>query len=185
MQTGLLIIDIQNDYFAGGNNPLTGSERAAEQANKLLTAFRSKQLPIIHVRHISTRSGATFFLPGTRGSEIYRSVQPMAGEPVIIKHFPNSFRDTGLLDTLRKMGIDRPVICGMMTHMCVDSTVRAAFDHGFNCILASDACATKDLSKEGVKVEAEYVQRAFIHALSGMFAEVRGADDIIDIIGAN
>ncbi|HMK46604.1 MAG TPA: cysteine hydrolase family protein [Methanocella sp.] len=184
MQSGLLIIDIQNDYFPGGNNQLTDPEKAAVQANKLLAAFRRKQFPIVHIRHISTRNGATFFLPGTRGSEIHKSVQPITGEPIIIKHFPNSFRDTGLLDTLRKTGIDRPVICGMMTHMCVDSTVRAAFDHGFNCMLASDACATKDLSKEGVKIEAEYVQSAFMHALSGMLADVKRTDEIIDTIEA-
>jgi nicotinamidase-related amidase len=76
-------------------------------------------------------------------------VQPQPGESIFQKHFPNSFRETPLLEHLHKQGIERLVIAGMMTHMCLDATVRAAFDHGFRCLVAGPACATKDLAVAG------------------------------------
>ena len=178
MNTALLIIDIQNDYFPGGAMELAGSVAAGGQAGKLLEAFRRKALPVIHVQHISTRPGATFFVPGTKGAEIHPSVQPRQAETVIRKNFPNSFRDTPLLEHLRENHISRLVIVGMMTQMCVDSTVRAAADLGFACSLVHDACATKALSFGGVKVPAEGVQTAFLAALNGLFAKVQSVDEL-------
>ena len=62
--------------------------------------------------------------------------------------------------------------CGMMTHMCVDTTVRAAMDHGYSVKLAADACATKDLEINGEIIPAETVQKTFIAALKGVFATI-------------
>ncbi len=178
MSAALLIIDIQNDYFPGGAMELVGSTEAGEQARKLLTAFRQKALPVIHVRHISNYPGATFFLPGTPGAEIHDSVAPGDGETVIEKHFPNSFRDTPLLEYLRGNKITDLVVAGMMTHMCIDTSVRAANDLGFKCSVAHDACATKSLSYGGVVVSAENVQVAFLAALNGLFAKVQSVDEL-------
>ncbi len=178
MSAALLIIDIQNDYFPGGDMELVGRTEAGEQARKLLTAFRQKALPVIHVRHISNYPGATFFLPGTPGAEIHDSVAPGDGETVIEKHFPNSFRDTPLLEYLRGNKITDLVVAGMMTHMCIDTSVRAANDLGFKCSVAHDACATKSLSYGGVVVSAENVQVAFLAALNGLFAKVQSVDEL-------
>lgn len=178
MSTALLIIDIQNDYFPGGAMELAGSIEAGARAAKLLEAFRGKGLPVIHVQHISTRPGASFFVPGTRGVEIHPSVSPQTGETIIQKNFPNSFRGTPLLQHLREKGITRLVVAGMMTQMCVDSTVRAAADLGFECLLAHDACATRDLSFGGVAVPAASVHAAFLAALNGLFAKVQSADEL-------
>ncbi len=110
--------------------------------------------------------------------QIHDCVAPLAGETVVRKHFPNSFRDTALLDELRSRGITRLVIAGMMTHMCVDTTVRAAFDLGFECRLAHDACATRALSFAGSTVAAADVQKAFIASLNGLFARVQSAAEL-------
>lgn len=172
MTTALLLIDIQNDYFENGSNVLFGSLDAAKNARRMLDEFRRKQWPVVHIQHLSTRPTATFFIPGTFGSEIHAEVQPLASETVIIKHTPNSFRDTHLLDHLRSLSVERLVVCGMMTHMCVDSTVRAARDFGFECSLVGDACATKDLSVNGLQVSAASVQTAFLSALNYFYATV-------------
>ena len=124
--TALLIIDIQNDYFPGGAMELEGAEAAGAKAGAALAAFRAKKLPVLHVRHLSVRPGATFFLPATRGAEIHASVAPAAGEPVIEKNFPNSFRATDLKQRLDGAGVKHLVVAGMMTQMCVDSSVRQA-----------------------------------------------------------
>jgi nicotinamidase-related amidase len=174
----LLIIDIQNDYFPGGAMELAGSPEAGLQAAKLLRAFRQKSRPIIHIQHISTRPGATFFLPDTKGVQIHESVAPMKNETVFQKHFPNSFRDTPLLEHLRRQQITQLVIAGMMTQMCVDSTTRAAADLGFDCRLAHDACATRAQSFRGVTVPAEQVQAAYLAALNGAFARVQSVDEL-------
>ncbi|WP_424357810.1 cysteine hydrolase family protein [Methanocella sp. MCL-LM] len=179
MRTAFLLIDIQNDYFPGGKNELAGALEASMNARKLLDAFRIKKLPVIHVQHISTRPGATFFIPGTAGSEIHNNVKPAPGEITIVKHYPNSFRETVLLDKLKELEIEQLVVCGMMTHMCVDSTVRAAYDHGFRCLLACDACATKNLILNNEVVNAVDIQKAFMSSLNGMFAVVKSTDDVL------
>lgn len=180
MSQALLLIDIQNDYFPGGAMELVGSPEAAERAAVLLDAFRQARRPVIHMQHVSVRPGATFFVPDTPGVAIHGRVTPAAGEPVFQKHYPNSFRDTGLLAHLRERGIEQLVIGGMMTHMCIDSSTRAAADLGFKCTLAGDACATRALAIDGVKVAADDVQRAFLAALNGLFARVTSTREIVN-----
>lgn len=179
MGKALLIVDIQNDYFPGGNMALEGSPEAGERARTLLDAARRVGLPVYHVQHVSVRPGASFFLPGTVGVEIHDCVRPQPGELVVQKHFPNSFRKTTLQDALKDRGVSELILAGMMTHMCVDATTRAAFDLGFGCTLAHDACATRDLTFEGVTVPAKQVHTAFVAALSGLYAEARTVLEIV------
>lgn len=172
MRNALLLIDLQNDYFPGGAWELTGSLEAVANAAQLLAAFRAAGKPVIHIQHLASQPGAPFFVPGTVGVAIHASVAPAQGEPVIIKHFANSFRETALLATLRTLGVDSLLIAGMMTHNCVDATTRAAFDLGLHCRIAGDACATRALSYQGETVPAAQVQTAFLSALSFFHAEV-------------
>jgi nicotinamidase-related amidase len=179
MSIALVLVDIQNDYFPGGAMELVGPTAAADQAAKILAAFRSKGLPVVHIQHISLRPGATFFLPGTAGAEIHERVRPNPGETVIQKHFPNSFRETSLLEHLREHKVSRLAIAGMMTHMCIDTTTRAATDLGFACTLAHDACATRALSFNGTQVSAGDAQTAYLAGLNGSFAKIVSADELV------
>lgn len=172
VKQGLILVDIQNDYFPGGKLELAGVEHAAKNAQKLLQRFRDKHSPIVHIQHISKQPGATFFLPDTEGSEINEAITPQSGEAVIVKHFPNSFRDTCLLEYLKDTEVEEVVICGAMSHMCIDATTRAAFDFGFQCKVIADACATRDLEHEGKIVKAAEVHAAFMAALASGYAEV-------------
>ncbi len=181
MKTALILIDIQNDYFPGGRMELEGSLEAAAQAAWLLDFFRQRDWPTLHIQHVSNRPGATFFLPETQGLEIHASVLPLEGEPVIIKHFPNSFRETGLLEHLQGRAIEGLVICGMMTHMCVDATTRAAADLGYPVRLAADACATRSLTYGETQVPARHVQAAFLAALKS-YGQVLGTEEILQQI---
>ena len=175
----LLIIDIQNDYFPGGKMELFNSEAAGDKAALLLDAFRKAGRPVFHVQHIALEPETGFFLPGTPGVEINARVKPLVDEIVVHKHYPSAFRETSLLRRLRKANIDELVIAGMMTHMCVDTTVRAACDLGFACTLAHDACATLDLSFGGRTVAAQDVQCAYLAALDGVFAQVLDVESIL------
>ncbi|MFH1082759.1 MAG: cysteine hydrolase family protein [Pseudomonadota bacterium] len=172
MSKALLLVDIQNDYFKGGAMELVSMELAAGNAEKVLSLFRRNALPIYHVQHISMGAGSTFFLLDTEGAKIHRLVLPLGGEPVIRKHFPNAFRETDLLSQLRKDNIKELVICGAMSHMCIDATVRAAFDHGFRCTVVEDACATRNLKFKDREIPASDVHSAFMAALSPIYARV-------------
>ncbi len=172
MNTALLIVDIQNDYFDKGTMTLVGSEQASENARLILDRFRAESLPVIHIQHIAKSPAATFFLPNTVGAEIHKNVKPLVQEKVIVKHYPNSFRETELLEYLKTNNIRNLVICGMMTHMCIDATTRAAKDLGFTCVLIGDACATRDLEVNGQKVQASEVQKSFLAALNSYYADV-------------
>jgi nicotinamidase-related amidase len=177
-ERALLIIDIQNDYFPGGKMELEGADTAAAHAARALKSFREKSMPVFHVRHLSTRPGSTFFLPGTSGAEIHPAVRPQSDERVIEKHFPNSFRATDLERALKDAGIKELVVAGMMTHMCVDASVRQAADLGYKVTLLADACATRAQAFGGEKVPARQVHAAFLAALNGFYAKVIPTHDL-------
>ena len=181
--TALVLIDLQNDYFFGGAMELFNPDSAATQAALLLRRFRQLSLPVFHVQHIAEMADATFFLPLTPGVEIHESVRPLVGERVVEKHFPNSFRETDLLEGLRATGATNLLFAGMMTHMCVDTTVRAASDLGFQCSLAQDACATMQLQFSGQTVSASDVQLSYLAALNYGFARVRTAEELCAELG--
>ena len=158
---------------------LEGSIEASQCAKRLLTFFRDKRLPLMHIQHINLRPGATFFVPDTKGIEFYENVKPRRHETVIQKNYPNSFRNTSLLECLEKESIKHLVITGMMTHMCVDATTRAAFDYGFKCTVVWDACATKSLSFDDRIIPAAHVHGAFLAALNNVYAQVITTGDFL------
>ncbi|WP_353120584.1 cysteine hydrolase family protein [Nitratidesulfovibrio sp.] len=176
--TALVLVDIQRDYFPGGRMALPDADSAGRRAVEILARCRAASMPIIHIRHESIRPGSTFFLPGTEGADIHPLVAPLPGEAVLTKHFPNSFRDTELLDRLRAIGATDLIVVGMMTHMCIDTTVRAAFDLGFRCRVAGDATASPALAYGGTQVDANTVRATFLAALNGVFADVTDAADL-------
>lgn len=179
MKTALLLIDIQNDYFSSGANPLVGIERTCDNAKSILTLFREKKLPVIHIQHILIRKGATFFLPNTNGVEINEGVKPLSSEEVIQKYFPNSFRKTKLFEKLKELQVENLTIVGAMTHMCIDATARAAFDLGFNCTIIEDACATKNLEFKGKTINSDEVHGSFIAALGSVYAKIMSTTDYL------
>lgn len=179
MAKALMLIDIQNDYFEGGRSPLVHPLGALANAEKALFSSRLAGLPVIHVQHVNIRKGAAFFLPDTDGVRIHERLAPLESEFVVVKHTPNSFYDTGLAGILEWNRINELVVCGMMTHMCVDTTVRAAKDFGLAVTLLEDACTTKDLVWNGEAIHAENVHKTFMAALNGMFAKVIKTDEMV------
>ena len=125
MGVGLVLIDIQNDYFIGGNMALEGMEKAADNAFKVLEFFRNNSDPVFHVQHLSLREGATFFIPGSSGCEIHSQLRPLESEVVIQKNYPSSFQNTGFAALLEKAGVDELVLCGAMSHMCIDTNSKS------------------------------------------------------------
>ena len=183
MNTALLLLEIQNDYFPNGKIPLERSLEVSMKTQAVLTAYRDKKLPVIHVQHIATQPDSTYLLPCTKGAEFYVNVQPLKNELIIKKHYPNSFKDTPLLNHLIKNQINHLVICGMMTHSSIDATVRAAYDLGFTCTVLHDTCAARQLEFNHTTISAQNVHAAFLAALQPMYATVLSSDDFLQKTG--
>ena len=155
LKTALLIVDIQNFYFPGDGPGLVNSEQASMVAKEILQIFRDKKQLVVHVRHRSSK-----------GSEIHKNVEPLPSEKIITKEEVNSFHRTDLLEYLTVNNITRLVIIGMQTQMCLEAAVRAAHDHGFECIVVPEACATRDLRFGNKVVKAEDVQTSTLATIS-------------------
>ncbi len=179
MKSALLIVDMQNDYFPGGEMALVGIEAASENVNRILAKHREKNLAIVHVQHFSLREEATFFKPDTSGVEIYPRCKPLDGEHLIRKNYPNSFRETNLLEVLQGEGVTHLIICGAMSHMCIDATTRAAFDLGFQCTVVPDGCATRNLEFQGETIPAASVHGSFMSAFAGVYAQLKKSDEVL------
>jgi len=173
----LIVVDIQNDYFAGGRCPLVGIDAAADNAARAIAAARDAGDLVVHIRHEFRTAEAPFFAPGSEGARIHPKAQSQDSETVIVKHFPNAFRDTGLKALLDKSGIEEVTIVGAMSHMCVDAATRAACDFGYKVTVVHDACATRDLTFNGVTVPAAQVHAAFMAALASSYAKMISTAD--------
>jgi nicotinamidase-related amidase len=178
-KTALIIVDLQNDYFKGGKWELEGTEDATIKAATLLKRFREKGLPVVHIRHEFPTVDAPFFAPNSEGAKVHSSVHELEGEPVVVKHQINSFRETGLKQILDELQVDSVMICGAMSHMCIDAVTRAANDFGYTCTIAHDACATLALEFNGIHVPAKQVHAAFMAALGFAYANVVSTDKLL------
>ena len=168
----ILVVDLQNEYWPTGKLPLSGIEAASANAARIIAAARDKGDMVVNIRHEMPAADAPIFTPGSDGVQINKAVQPADGEPVIVKNFPNSFRDTGLKAMLDEKGVDEVVIVGAMSHMCIDATVRAASDFGYKTTTIFDACATRDLDFGESTVPAAQVHATMMSALAFAYGDV-------------
>ena len=174
---GILVVDAQQDYFPGGAFPLPHMPEASRIIARLLTIGRAQGWPVVHVRHVELDPQASFLRTDTAGTEIHPLAAPFPGESVITKHYPNSFRETPLGHDLQAAAVQEIVVCGAMTNMCIDATVRAAFDFGLVCTVIHDGCAACPIEFLNKTIPAEAVQSAFMGALASAYATVVSLDE--------
>lgn len=166
----LLMIDCQKTYREG-TMQLVGVEAALIEAQRLLQRARAAGIPIFHIQH-DAGAGSPYDITAPIG-RISDEVAPRHGEPVITKHFPNSFVQTDLEQQLHAANATNLILAGFMTHMCVNSTARGAFNLGFHPTVVAAATATRDLPGAGDDVvTAPAVQAASLAALRDLFAVV-------------
>lgn len=175
----VVVIDLQKEYLPSGKLPLVGIDAALANAAKVIGAARAKGDLVIHVRHESPTADAPFFVRGTDGVEICPEVQPVARERVIVKNFPNSFRDTELRQALDAEAVDQVVVVGAMSHMCIAATSRAAAELGYDTLVVDDACATCDLEFKGQRVPAAQVHAANMAALAAGYGRVVETEELL------
>ena len=158
----LLIIDIQEFYFVDGRSQLVNPEAASEKAALLLEHYRNNNELIVHIQHASSKNAS-----------IHRNVQPKGNEKVITKNFVNSYKETDLLSYLKQHEITNVVICGMMTHVCVEAAARASADYGFKVTVISDACATRDVTLNADTVQSNDVHQSTLATIKDYYGTVK------------
>jgi nicotinamidase-related amidase len=176
-KSALILIDCQNTYREGVMM-LEGVEPALAECHRLLQRYRDAGRPVIHIQH-DAGPGTPYDVSSHIGA-IADVVAPRAGEPVIVKAYPSSFEKTNLDEILKGYGVEELALAGFMTHVCVNSTARAAFNHGYKPTVVASAAATRSLpSPTGGVVSAAAMHNASLTALSDMFAVVVSTPDQI------
>ena len=166
----LVLIDCQNTYTRGVME-LEGVGAALEEVAALLDRARTAGVPLIHVQH-SDGPGSLYDVEGESGA-IVPLVAPRDGEPVVIKQYPNSFVQTDFDERLKAVGAQNLILTGFMTHMCVNSTARGAFNGGYSPTVVAAATATRSLpGVDGTPVPAASIHGASLAGLADMFAVV-------------
>ncbi len=174
-KSALVLIDCQNTYREGIMQ-LEGVEPALEECARLLTRAREAGTPVIHIQHDA--GPGTPYDTTARIGAIADVVAPVAGEKVITKAYPSSFEKTDLDAELKRLGVTDLVLAGFMTHVCVNSTARAAFNHGYRTTVVGNATATRALPNPlGGNVPAETVHNGALAALADIFAIVVPSED--------
>ncbi len=176
-KSALVLIDCQNTYREGIMQ-LEGVEPALNECAKLLQRARDAGTTIIHIQH-DAGPGSPYDVRAPIGA-IADVVAPRAGEPVIIKAYPSSFEQTNLDAELKKRGVTDLVLAGFMSHVCVNSTARAAFNHGYRATVVGNATATRALpNPDGGVVPAAAMRTGALAALADIFAIVVPSQDKI------
>ena len=169
-ESTLILIDCQNTYTAGVME-LEGVQAALDEAEALLDRARSAGIPIIHIQH-DDGPGSLYDIEGESGSIVPR-VAPRNGEQVVVKNYPNAFVQTDFDDLLKTSNASNLVIAGFMTHMCVNSTARGAFNLGYSPTVVAAATATRALpGLNDATVPAAAVQNASLAAIADLFGVV-------------
>jgi len=168
--SALIMIDLQNTYRKGVMQ-LTGVEEAIIEDRKLLEMARDHKIPIFHIRH-DGGVGTPYDVSAEIGA-ISDEVGPIAGEPIITKNYPNSFIQTDLDQQLKAMGIEKIVLAGFMTHMCINSTAHGGFNLGYAPTVVASTTATRPLEAANGKVlTAQQVQDAAIASTRDLYAAI-------------
>ena len=166
----LIMVDCQNTYRRGIMQ-LTGVESAVVEARRLLDMARDLKTPIFHIQH-DAGAGSPYDIHDEIGA-IANSVAPLAGEPVIVKHYPNSFVQTELDAQLRALGVEKVILAGFMTHMCIRSTAEGAFNLGYAPTVVGNATASRPLAGvAGNVLPAQTVHSAALANIRDLFGVV-------------
>ena len=172
--SALIMVDCQNAYRRGIMQ-LTNVEPAIKEAQKLLQMARDLKIPIIHIQH-DAGVGTPYDVTAEIGA-ISDEVAPKNGEAVVTKNYPNAFVATPLEAQLKALGIENIVLAGFMTHMCINSTARGAFNLGFKPTVVASACATRSLTgANGKVIDAQTMHDGALAAIRDLFAVV--LDDV-------
>lgn len=182
-ETALIVVDIQNEYYASrdfrGQMVIPEGENVLKNSQKLVTYAHRVGMPVYFVRHMGPKD-SPLFAEGSLSAQFHKDLQPSAQDAIITKATPSAFVGTDLDAQLKKKGIKKVIVIGLMTHMCISSTARDAVPLGYSVIIPEDATATRDLDDgKGGVVDHKTLQRAALAGVADVFAEVMTTKDVM------
>lgn len=179
-QTALIVIDFQNEYF-DGKMPVPDGMKALKQSRKLVDFAHKNGMPVFFIRNEGP-ADSPLFAKGSHSADFYKELLPGKGDIIITKTTPSSFIGTDLDTQMKKRGIKTLVVMGLMTHMCVSSTVRDAVPLGYQVIIPEDATATRNLAAwDNSVVSSSDLQRAALAGVADVFADIKTTQQILDM----
>lgn len=178
--TALLVIDVQKGFLQReANGERRNNPAAVSNMTRLLDAFRSRGMPVIHIRHASTNPGS-LLRPELPGFASMDETRETGDEPVLVKSVNSGFIGTDLEQRLRNAAIETVVLVGATTNHCVETTTRMAGNLGFDARLVEDACYTFDRTgHSGRRESAEDIHAMTLSNLDGEFATIETTDSLL------
>nr|WP_228124577.1 isochorismatase family protein [Glaciimonas soli] len=177
--TALVVIDFQNEYFSGGKMPIPDGLAAEKNAKRLLQFADKEKMPVFQVQHVTPAGSAVFAIDG-KTVNFHAGMEPRSGDKLLKKDTVDVFASTDLEKQLKAGRIKTIIITGLMTHACVEAAARSAAAMGFNVIVASDASATRAITRvDGETVDAKALHRASLATIEDTFGDVMTTSKII------
>ena len=172
MKRALIIIDLQNDYFEGGKFPLWNTSAVLENIKVAIKKANENSVPIIFVEHIVPKESgglAPFFNEGTEGAKIRQDLLELApNAKVVTKTYADGFYETNLEEVLSSLGVEKLIICGMMTQNCVTHTAISKSADKYKVSILPECTTTVDemihniaLHAVSTRIQFETIESAF------------------------
>lgn len=178
----LLLVDLQQGIDAPEKGPRANPD-AEQTVRHLLSVWRERGLPVVHVRHDSTDPDSPL-QRGALGFAYKEGLTPQSAEPEFIKHVNGAFTGSEVEAWLADRDVETVVLCGLVTDHCVSTTAREASDRGFDVYVVADGTATFGRSVGEWEFDPETIHRTALAHLQGEFAEIVNADQILDAMKA-
>ncbi|EUB85424.1 cysteine hydrolase family protein [Pseudomonas sp. GM30] len=179
-KSALIVIDFQNEYF-NGRMPIPDGAAALAKTRELITFADSHKIPVYHVQHVAPAGSPVFAIDG-QTVKFHPDMQPRPQDVVLQKSTVSVFASTDLDQQLKKAGIQTLIISGLMTHACVAGAARDAAPLGYNVIVASDASATRAITRaNGVYIDKDSLHKAALAEVEDTFGDVLSTAQIVKL----
>ncbi|MBB6154632.1 nicotinamidase-related amidase [Pseudomonas sp. JAI115] len=179
-KSALVVIDFQNEYFSG-RMPIPDGAAALAKTRELITFADSHKIPVYHVQHVAPAGSPVFAIDG-QTVKFHPDMQPRPQDVVLQKSTVSVFASTDLDQQLKNAGIQTLIISGLMTHACVAGAARDAAPLGYNVIVASDASATRAITRaNGVSIDKDSLHKAALAEVEDTFGDVLSTAQIVKL----
>ncbi len=179
-KSALVVIDFQNEYFSG-RMPIPDGAAALAKTRELISFADSHKIPVYHVQHVAPAGSPVFAIDGET-VKFHKDMQPRPQDVVLQKTTVSVFASTDLDERLKKAGINTLIISGLMTHACVAGAARDAAPLGYNVIVASDASATRAITRvNGSSIDKDYLHQAALAEVEDTFGDVMTTEQIVKL----
>lgn len=179
-KSALVVIDFQNEYFSG-RMPIPDGAAALAKTRELISFADSHKIPVYHVQHVAPAGSPVFAIDGET-VKFHKDMQPRPQDVVLQKTTVSVFASTDLDERLKKAGINTLIISGLMTHACVAGAARDAAPLGYNVIVASDASATRAITRvNGSSIDKDSLHQAALAEVEDTFGDVMTTEQIVKL----